>query len=222
MKLVLHTFRKDVRRLWPAVVVSLALLATLTRTDRWRFDTMVGSTEGWLNLVLPLAWACLIALAVLEEPLAGDRHFWLTRPHRWPEMLAAKLIFALIFVHVPSLIADAYILVAHGFPPFESLPQLLWKQLAFAAFVTLPALALAAMIPSFTHFMLGIFAIAAAAAFTFAGRRGGTGYLMQRPDDYLRGEITAVLIAAACIVIIWLQYRRRPPSSHVPWGSPRP
>ena len=210
MKLVLHTFRKDIRRLWPAALVSLVLLATSTRADRWRFDTMIGSTEGWLNLVLPLAWACLIALAVLEEPLSGDRPFWLTRPHRWPALLAAKLIFALIFVHVPSLIADAYMLAAHGFPPFESLPQLLWKQLAFAAFVTLPALALAAMIPSFTHFMLGIFAIAAAAALTFAARRGGTGYFMQRPDDYLRGEITAILIAAACIVIVWLQYRRRP------------
>ena len=210
MKMLLHTLRKDVRRLWPAALLSLVLLAMLTRADRWRFDTMIGSTEGWLNLVLPLAWACLIALSVLEEPLAGDRHFWLTRPHRWPALLAAKLIFALIFVHVPSLIADAYMLAAHGFPPFESLPQLLWKQLAFAAFVTLPALALAAMIPSFTHFMLGIFAIAAAAALTFAARVSRVPYLMQRPDDYLRGEITAVLIAAACIVIIWLQYRRRP------------
>ena len=131
---------------------------------------MVGSTEGWLNLVLPLAWACVIALAVLEEPLAGDRHFWLTRPHRWPALLAAKVIFALLFVHVPFLIADGYILAAHGFPPLEYLAQLLWKQLSFAAFVTLPALALATMVRSFTHFMLGIFAIAAAAAFTFARR----------------------------------------------------
>jgi peptidoglycan/LPS O-acetylase OafA/YrhL len=29
MKLLLHTLRKDVRRLWPAVLVSLALLAIL-------------------------------------------------------------------------------------------------------------------------------------------------------------------------------------------------
>src|ERR1035437_1183544 len=65
------------------------------------------------------------------------------------------------------------------------------------------------MIPSFTHFMLGIFAIAAAAAFTFVGL-SRTGYLMQRPDDYLRGEITAVLMAGGCIAIVWLQYRRRP------------
>ena len=208
MKMLVHTLRKDVRRLWPAIVVSLALLATLTLADRWRFYSAFGSTEVWLNLVVPLAWACLIALAVLEEPLAGDRHFWLTRPHCWPALLAAKLIFALLFVHVPSLIADAYILAAHGFPPFESLPQLLWKQLTFAAFVTLPALALAAMIPSFTHFMLGTFAIATAAAFTFVVG-GASRVEWPRPDDYLRGEITAVLIAAACIVIVWLQYRRR-------------
>jgi hypothetical protein len=211
MKMLLHTMRKDVRRLWPAVVVFLALLTTLTRADRWRFNSMFGSTEGWLNLVVSLAWACLIALAVLEEPLAGDRHFWLTRPHRWPALLAAKLIFALLFVHLPLLIADGYILAAHGFSPFESLPQLLWKQLAFAAFVTLPALALAAMIPSFTHFMLGTFAIAAAAAFTVVVGGARTELTWpRRPDDYLRGEITAVLIAAACIVIVWLQYRRRP------------
>jgi hypothetical protein len=209
MKSVLHTFRKDFRHLWPAALVSLVLLATLARADRWRSDTMVSSTEGWLNLVLPLAWACVIALAVLEEPLAGDRHFWLTRPHRWPALLTAKVLFALLFVHVPFLIADGYILAAHGFPPLEYLPQLLWKQLSFAAFVTLPALALATLVRSFTHFMLGIFAIAATAAFAFVSGAARTANTMPRPDDYLRGEITAILIAAAAVVILWFQYRRR-------------
>jgi hypothetical protein len=210
MKLAFHTFRKDLRHLWPAAIVSLAVLGTLARTDRWRSDTMVGSTEGWLNLLLPLAWACVIALTVLEEPLTGDRHFWLTRPHRSPALLAAKLLFALLFVHLASLIADAYILAAHGFSPLEYLPQLLWTQLSFAAFITLPALALATMIPSFTHFMLGIFAIAAVAAFAFVRGASRVAYSMHRPDDYLLTEITAILIAVGAIAIIWLQYRRRP------------
>jgi hypothetical protein len=209
--MLLHTMRKDVRRLWPAVVVFLALLTTLTLADRWRVNSMFGSTEGWLNLVVPLAWACLIALAVLEEPLAGDRHFWLTRPHRRSALLAAKLAFALLFVHLPVLIADAYIVAAHGFSPFEYLPELFWKQFAFAAFVTLPALALAALVPSFTHFMLGTFAIATAAAFTVVVGVARTEIRWpEGPIDSLRYEITAVLIAAACIVIVWLQYRRRP------------
>lgn len=210
MNLVLHTFRKDVRRLWPAILVSLLLLGVLTRADRWRADSIINPLEGWLNLVLPLAWACVIALAVLQEPLAGDRHFWLTRPHRWPHLLAAKVMFAALFVHVPALLADAYVLAARGFSPLQWLPQLLGKQLAIAAFLTLPALALSALIPSFTQFMLGMFAIAAAAAFTFAGANTREPFMIRRPEDYLRGDIIGALIACVAIVILLLQYRRRP------------
>jgi len=209
MKLVLHTFKKDVRRLRPAVVVSLALLAMLASADRWRLDTMVGAAEGWLNLVLPLAWACLIALAVLEEPLAGDRHFWLTRPHRWPALLAAKFIFALLFVHLPSLIADAYILAAHGFSPFMALPQLLWKQLALAAFLTLPAMAVSALIRSFTQFMMWVFALAGATVFTYVNATSRHPYTTVRPDDFLRVDLAAFLLATGAIAILWFQYRRR-------------
>jgi hypothetical protein len=191
-------------------LVSLAPVALLAGADRWRFDTMAGATEGWLNLLAPLAWACLIALAVLEEPLAGDRHFWLTRPHRWPALLGAKAVFAALFVHLPCLVADAYILAAHGFSPFAFLPQLLWKQLALAAFLTLPALALSALIRSFTHFMMGVFAVATAAVFTFTTGASRGSYIMMRQDDYTRGEVVAFLIGAGALAIVWLQYRRRP------------
>ena len=39
MRLMLHNFRKDARRLWPAVLVTLVMLATLARADRWRGDS---------------------------------------------------------------------------------------------------------------------------------------------------------------------------------------
>ena len=210
MKLMLHTFKKDVHRFWPGGAVSLGLLAVLAVADRWRFDSVAGATEGWLNLVLPLAWACLMALAVLEEPLAGDRHFWLTRPHRWGALLGAKSLFAVLFVHLPCLMADAYVVAAHGFSPLASLPQLLWKQLALAAFLTLPALALSSMIQSFTHFMMGVFAIGAATVFSFASSQSHGVYVMMRQDDFLRNEVAAFLIAAGSLAILWLQYRRRP------------
>ena len=81
MKLILHILRKDARRLWLPVLASLALLGVLAHEDRWRSDFSPGQVEGWLNLVLPLAWAVIVALVIHEEALTGDREFWLTRPY---------------------------------------------------------------------------------------------------------------------------------------------
>jgi hypothetical protein len=209
MNLVLHIFCKDARRLWPAVAVSLALLVLLAINDRWRGDSIVGTTEGWLNLLLPLAWACLLAFAVLEEPLIGDRHFWLTRPHRWQTLLAAKLLFALAFVHLPSLLAAVYIVTARGFSLVECLPQLLAQQAILAAGVTLPAMAMAALVGSFTQFMTLLFAVSAAAIFVSSG---GPFRMMadpRRPVDYLRPEFVVAILAVGAIIVVFLQYRRR-------------
>jgi hypothetical protein len=58
MRLMLHTLKKDVRRLWPAAAAAWIMLAALTSADRWRADRMVSPTEGWLTLALSAAWAC--------------------------------------------------------------------------------------------------------------------------------------------------------------------
>ena len=207
MNLVLNTLTKDARRLWPAVAASLGLLATLAYADRRRADSMIGSTEGWLNLLLPLAWACVLALAVLEEPLAGDRHFWLTRPHRWTTLLSAKFLFAALFVHLPLLLADGYVLIARGFSVFECLPQLLGKQAVLAVVVTLPAIALSALVGGFTQFIMLFFGVAAAAILVSGPLRMPLAF--QRPGDYLRGDLLASIVAIAAIAIVVLQYRRR-------------
>ena len=64
MKLVLHIFKKDVRLLWPHVLVTFGIVAFLAHEDRWRGDWLAGRTEGWLNLLLPVAWTFLIGLFV--------------------------------------------------------------------------------------------------------------------------------------------------------------
>lgn len=110
MHLMLHIFKKDLRRLWPAVLIVLVLLAELARLDCWRKDWLATSAEGWLNLLLPLTWACLIALLVQQESLVGDRHF---------ALLGSKALFVLVFIHFPALLADMTILAFHGFQPAE-------------------------------------------------------------------------------------------------------
>ena len=203
---MLHTFRKDLRRLWWAAGLSLVLLGILARQDRWRSDRIAGSMEGWLNVIVPFAWACLLGLAVEQDPLVGDRQFWITRPHRRASLLAAKLLFAAVFIHAPSLIADCYILASRGFSPLQWLPQLFWKQAMLAAALTLPSLALAALFRNFTQFMLAALCAVAAIVIlsgTYQAR------LFVRPADQPRMNVVVLVVCLGAAAVILLQYLRR-------------
>ena len=207
MHLILHTLRKDTRRLWPAVAVTCLMLVEFAREDRWRSDALPSPLEGWLNLLLTMAWAMLAALAVLEEPLVGARNFWTTRPHRWPALLASKLLFALLAIHLPLLLADLYILTARGLSPAGAVGPILWKQFLFFGALTLPSIALASLVRNFTHFVIAVFAIAAGIAILNGG--------FQRFPEFPRREIDLshvairALVAAASLAVIWTQYARR-------------
>jgi hypothetical protein len=204
--MILHIFKKDVRHLWPHITATLVLLAALARQDRWRSDFIPGSTEGWLNLLLPLAWACLIGLVMEEEPLVGDRNFWTTRPYRRGELLAAKALFALLVIHAPYFFASCYILALRGFSPLAYFPNLLWNQVLVAGAITFPAMALAALVRNFTHFILEVVAVCAAAIFL-----SGILTINQRPwlpIDSVRGVLTILVAAGVSIAILWMQYSR--------------
>jgi hypothetical protein len=110
MSQILHIFRKDARHHWPEILISLALLvvyATLQpRTwteqqyDRGFLDTFVHYLPG----ILILSWVFLIVRIVQGETLVGNRQFWITRPYEWHRLLAAKLLSAFVFFHLPLFI----------------------------------------------------------------------------------------------------------------------
>src|SRR5712692_2013477 len=153
MRLILHVFKKDIRRLWWEVTVATAALAFLARMDSQRADYIAGALESMFNLLVPAAWAYVIALVIHEEPLVGHTQFWITRPYPRSSLAGAKLLFVLTLVHLPGLVADAAILSARGFQPLQYVPQLLWKQLLVAVVVTLPAIALASATETLTQFI---------------------------------------------------------------------
>jgi hypothetical protein len=208
--MILHVFKKDVRRLWPAIGVSLVVLGALAWHDRWRSDWMAGSTEGYLNLLTPLVWALLIGLLVEQEPIAGDRQFWLTRPYRGGSLLLAKLLFAAMFVHAPLLIADCYVLSAHGFSPVAYVPELLTKQVLLAAALTIPAMALASLVRNFAHFVLEVVAVAAAVLLLSGVLEGGPYWnTAWEPLTTVRREAAILVAASASAVVLALQYLGR-------------
>jgi hypothetical protein len=202
---ILVIFKKDVRRLWWQIAAMLAMSAAVGCLDARRAAAQPGIVEGLLNVLLPLVWACLIAQAVLAESLVGDREFWMTRPYRWPHLLGAKALFVALVVHAPSLVADIAILAARGYNPLAALPQLLAKQLLLAGGLTLPAMALAALVSNLTQFVIGgpvlLVTFAVAAGF----RKIGLFAYMYGAGAYLA---TAVL-GVAGVSILLLQYRQR-------------
>src|SRR6266850_1738970 len=206
MRLVLHIFRKDARRFWWEIAVTLGLLASVARMDATRVGFIPGPMEGWLNLILPAVWAYLIALVIHDEPLVGDRQFWITRPYPWPALLLAKALFILVFIHVFSFAADVAIVAARGFEPLAYLPQLLLKQIVLAAALTVPAAALAAVTRNLPQFIFAGVAIATVGLFSLARIEPPSPWV---PVDEARRAIVLAVLAPFSTAIVMLQYARR-------------
>lgn len=105
MRLVLHHLRKDLRAMWPwlalwASVLSIYLLLPQERS----FGNLV-PMERYRALLVTVHWAlaaALPAMLILQDPAAGTRAFWLTRPISRMGMLARKLFgLAIPFVLLP-------------------------------------------------------------------------------------------------------------------------
>jgi hypothetical protein len=204
MRLALHIFRKDVRRLWWEITVTLGLTAYLAQLDSNRADYLPGPMEGLMNLLLPLAWAYLIALCVHQEAIVGDRQFWLTRPYPREALLFAKTLFAIAFVHLPSFLADCFVVQARGFQPLDFMSVLAGKQVTFALAITVPAIALAATTKNLTQ--LASAGLAALVGWLLLAATPSIPW--SNADTVLQGTVIGI-IAAGSTTIIALQYFRR-------------
>jgi hypothetical protein len=90
MNLVLHIFKKDARRFWPEILVSLAITGALVRAYplEWVQEASMqsvfgGSLFSWnllsrsLTVLIPVSWWLLVSRVVHAERLVGDRQYWL-------------------------------------------------------------------------------------------------------------------------------------------------
>jgi hypothetical protein len=205
--LVLLLLRKDLQRLWPFAALACVLLALLVRADQWRMDSMPSPMEGWMNLALPVAWALLAALAVLQDPLVGDDAFWMTRPYGWPTLLTAKVLFVILSIHAPLLLADVLVLQSHGFFTVQSLSTLLVKQLWVFGALTLPAMAIATLVRTLAHFVAALFAVTALLAFLSGGLQSFPNFMREAHE--FRNVVVRTLLATGGLTVAVLQYSQR-------------
>jgi hypothetical protein len=164
MNQILHIFKKDARRHWPEILISLALLALFTRHQLhpWQNSNAFSSFSPYFfilegSYITPatiLFWAFLVVRVVQGESLVGDRQWWVTKPYEWRNLLAAKLLFIFTFISVPLFHVHLLLLHHFGFPMLRNLPALLLMHLGLYFVLLLPALLLASLTKNLGQLLL--------------------------------------------------------------------
>lgn len=208
MRQALVILRKDLRRFWWEIAITMAPLAILSWLDAQRYDFVPGPMEALLSVFLPIAWAYLVAVVVQEDGLVGGRQFWMVRPVASASLAIAKALFIVIAIHIPDFIADCIVVVSHGHLLVGSLAPLLWKQAVVAAVVTIPAAALASVTENLAQFFPAALAFGTG-AYLLAASKLHDAMPWDPPDTRNRLiGVAVLLIAAGAVVAIQYCLRR--------------
>jgi hypothetical protein len=156
----IRIFQKDTQRLWPYVLIYLALLFLRLASDpaysAWN-PLFENHHTDWKFLSGALIYADLIflmAALIHQEALVGDRQYWLTRPLTRCQLLISKAVFIILYILIPLFIGHLSVLYCLGFPAAKVLPALLAKEIIFAITIVLPAAALASVTRNFAQMVL--------------------------------------------------------------------
>jgi hypothetical protein len=145
MDQILHIFKKDVRRHWPEILISLSLLALFTRhelhpwtkrPDFYGFSTYMFFYSGRVIIpALVIVWTFLIVRVIQSETLIGDRQWWITKPYVWWKLLLAKLLFIFVFISVPLYHSQLFLLHKAGFPVLPYLWSVVLLQISLPCLI---------------------------------------------------------------------------------------
>jgi hypothetical protein len=151
MSQILHIFRKDSRRFWPEILVSLAVNGACVL-----FYLRQGVFPAFL---VPMGWWLLIGRVVQAESLVGENQAWLTRPYEWKKLLAAKVLFLAAYLYLPLAIMQCLLLRMAGLPPAAHSTGLAYDWLLIGVVFVLPLFAIAAVTANFARMTLTLLGI---------------------------------------------------------------
>jgi hypothetical protein len=201
MRQALHIFKKDARCLWRERTFILLLDGVFAWVNPW-----------WLAALLLAASGYLIARLVHAEAIPGDRQFWITRPYRWSSLLGAKLLFVVVFVNLPILLAQIIRVSAAGFPLLPCIPGLLWSQFLILLLGSLPVIALAALTAGIVPFIFSTlilvtvwYSMETPILFSAEIRKP----LWPGGIEWIRETVVVAGLAAALLCILYVLYRKR-------------
>ena len=111
-----------------------------------------------LHVLMPVAWMVVIARLIQDEPLVGDRQFWTSRPYHWGSLLAAKVLYMVVFLYLPFFLMQVYLLKHAGLYPTTVIPALLHNLLLLTVLIIVPIAAIAAVTSTFPRLLLTVIA----------------------------------------------------------------
>ncbi len=210
---IVHIFRKDVRRHWLEILLSLATVTAfvLLEPRQWLPRDTMGTrileiVANSVEVVLVVSWALLTARVVQGENLVGDRQFWVTRPYEWKKLLLAKFLFVIVFINVPLLVAQKILLHRAGFELTGAATwALLGMQVGVLAICILPITALATVTSGIGQLLMALLAIAA----YIAAAAGIASYVPSEGFSSGSDAMQEGLFVGVCLLAVIWQYARR-------------
>jgi hypothetical protein len=143
--MIWHIFKKDLRLLWPfglaAAIMQFAIVAVHLKLGVFEEQPVFSSVLLLLESMMYFGVTVLIATVVHEDSIVGIRQDWLVRPIRRRDLLAAKLLFLLMAVQVPMLLAAVIGGLANGFSFWLSFSGAFSQNVYFLIGFTLPIFA---------------------------------------------------------------------------------
>ena len=207
----LHIFRKDLTHLWPETLFVLALFIgfAFAAPSGWsgsQYATYVTAIAWLIRVLMPISWLVLIARAIQDESLVGDRQFWTSRPYDWASLLASKAILIGTCIYLPFFLMQVYLLHRAGLHPMLAIPSLLHNLLLLTVVVIIPLAVLSAVTSTFPRVLLA-FIGAIIYILVLLGIVGYAIFMKMQTQhlDWLLNAIFILLPATALIV----QYKTR-------------
>ena len=215
-------FGKDLILLWPVVALSAIAQFGL---DAMMFAADHSPDSQYLLLMARLSVvvvfvviALAIALAVHQDPIPGTTQDWLVRPIRRRDLLAAKVLFVLVAVHLPMLVGDLAEAMLQGLPPEQALAAALSRNLFVLATISLPAFGFAAMTRNTGQFVgVGVAYFVAITAATFMlsalarinGAEQASNPLFWTGVAWVQQTAAQLALASGAVIAVLLLYFRR-------------
>ncbi len=215
--------RKDFRLLWPLVAASALLQGLLAviqhHASPFDFATARQAAAALVTLGVALSMVLVIAITVQQDPLPGANQDWVVRPiGRW-DLLWAKLLAVLLFIHGPLFAVQLLQGLSEGFGLARVLPAVLLSNAEIALVFTLPVTAIAAVSRSVGEGILvslgaffglililvlfGVFHYLATGSWRYTQPVNGTGV------EWVWDSLSHVALLSTTVAVLLLQYGRR-------------